>query len=430
MHIQMKKLGYIHRYKQSEGYGILVYGNGYFGEWNYIPPILFDHRQCKSLIKTGQLVYFEIEDDGSIKNIEPASIYNFDRDIVLSYVSVCDSKDWHECERSTHIRYQNIAELSEWVSEGTDISISEIEDAKNDDNTVATPLDDDGILELLDDFDLIDDFLDEYDLEAHHSKGQYQRIKIPDSVVEEYKLFGRIFINEISSVATFWEDDIGIQKMQNISIDILDPALWIPAKLHGKKKYYGGNATEFNDLIDIIFIRRRNALGRNLDSLRYKESDEFWKLNINFQKQLHPELFLNDCISNRWQLLLERLSEEDLKEAYQHCKLLQPILPKTFCHQYIAFLDEDYGFPDVSIAEEFLKYKVHNIHNATEYKHYMDLLHAAKNCGVEHLPEEGVPFCAIGKTKLKNITISLGRKKRIFYRSLRTKSELIIPIWN
>lgn len=403
----MKIIGYIHRYSTTEGLGILVYGHGMFGQHDYIPPILFDNSQCKGPIKSGQLVYFDIEDDGSINNIDAASIYNFDREIVLSCISGYGSKDWLECEKDTRICYQNISELTEWVSEELEKATTDIEKQGNDEDKLESLLDEDEILELADDFDLIDDFLEDDSFENGHLKGHYQKIIIPESIREEYKLFGRAFTKSMWDI---FDDTENLN--HSIIIDILDPSLWIPTKLNGKKTYYGRNANEFNDLIDLIFIKRRSAYGRYLDQLRYGRNDGLWKLNITFQKQLHPELFLNDCISNKWYLLLERLSDDDLMAVYQHCKLLQPILPKEFCYNHISSLDEEYGFPDVSIAEVFLRFKIHRVYTATEYNHYKKLLHAAKNCGVKHLPEEGTPFCAIEKTKLKNISISLGRKKK------------------
>lgn len=402
----MKKLGYVHRYSKSEGYGILAYGNVSFGQRNYIPPVLFTHNQCKGLIKTGQLVYFYIENDGTIKDLEPASIYNFDREIVLSYVSEYNSKDWHECENNTHIRYQNITALTEWIPDEPDMTIAGSDE--NEDKIIDSHFNSEESLEIYGGVDLFDDIFDEVDLDNTSTKGHYQKIIIPDSILEEYNLFGRTFTRSMWDIFDDTEDP-----NHSITIDILDPSLWIPKKLNGRKTYYGCNANELNDLIDIIFIKRRSAFGRHLDKLRYGRNDGLWKLDINVRKQLHPELFLNDSISNRWLLLLQRLSDKDLMEVYQHCILLQPILPKGFCNNHISSLDEKYGFPDVSIAEAFLRFKIRRIHTATEYKHYRKLVRAAKNCGVKHLPGEGVSFCAIDKIKLKNISISLGRKKKI-----------------
>lgn len=276
----MRKIGFIHRYSNIEEMGILVYGHEKFGQQGYISPILFTKNQCKNIVRTGQLVYFNIEDDGTINNIEPASIYNFERDLVWSYVAGYGSKDWYECERNTHICYQNIAELSELVSEETEFQKSEIEDVEHDDDHLSL-VDEDEFLELGE----IDNSFDKDDKKTLKSPGHYQKIDIPDSIVEEYKLFGRCFINEYSDFVIFDEEEI---ETHNITIDILDPSLWIPAKLHSIKTYYGGNATELKDLIDIISNKRRDALGRHLDNMRYRRNDGFWKLSLNIQNNYIP----------------------------------------------------------------------------------------------------------------------------------------------
>lgn len=220
----MKKIGYIHRYSKPEGLGILAYGNRMFGQHDYIPPVLFDNSQCKGPIKSGQLVYFDIEDDGSINNIDAASIYNFDRELVLSCISGYGSKDWLECKNDTRICYQNISELTEWGSEELEKATTDIENQGNDE---------DEILELADDFDLIDDFLEDDSFENGHSKGHCQKIIIPESIREEYKLFGRTFTKSMWDI---FDDTENLN--HSIIIDILDPSLWIPTKLNGEKTYY------------------------------------------------------------------------------------------------------------------------------------------------------------------------------------------------
>ena len=47
-----------------------------------------------------------------------------------------------------------------------------------------------------------------------------------------------------------------------------------------------------------------------------------------------------------------------------------------------------------------------------EYSYYKRKLHTIKNCIARHLPNEGIPFCAIDRKKLGNITISLGIKQK------------------
>ena len=112
----MKKIGYIHRYDNNEEKGILVHGYNKGPFWNSPAPILFSESQCKTSVRTGVLVYFEIDKDKTVRDIEYASIFNFDKELLLSYASVYDTKEWNECEKETHICYQNIFEQKDFFS--------------------------------------------------------------------------------------------------------------------------------------------------------------------------------------------------------------------------------------------------------------------------------------------------------------------------
>ena len=84
----MKKIGYIHRYDLKEEKGILVYGYNKDLLRNSPAPILFSKSQCKTSVRTGVLVYFEIDKDKTVRDIEYASIFNFDKELLLSLISV------------------------------------------------------------------------------------------------------------------------------------------------------------------------------------------------------------------------------------------------------------------------------------------------------------------------------------------------------
>ena len=58
----MKQIGYVYRYSTLEQKGILVYGYNDGPLWNSPSPILFHRSQCRSLVKSGMLVYFEIDE--------------------------------------------------------------------------------------------------------------------------------------------------------------------------------------------------------------------------------------------------------------------------------------------------------------------------------------------------------------------------------
>lgn len=91
----MKKFGYIYKYSSSEGMGILVYGvwkvKGYWGTTIKNSPILFSANDLLSDVKTGQLVYFDLQ--GNIaSNIEPASLSNFKVEYINNLIT-CKSNE-------------------------------------------------------------------------------------------------------------------------------------------------------------------------------------------------------------------------------------------------------------------------------------------------------------------------------------------------
>ena len=90
---------------------------------------------------------------------------------------------------------------------------------------------------------------------------------------------------------------------------------------------------------------------------------------------------------------IKKLSVNDIKDVYDYCNLLQPVLPESFCVENINLLSDKYGFPSLLIAEKYLESSVYNISTATEYSQVKNLLRKIENCGVKHLPDEGVPKC-------------------------------------
>lgn len=394
----MKKIGYIHRYDKTEEKGILVYGYNKGPFWNSPAPILFSKSQCKTSVKTGILVYFEIDQDETIRNIEYASIFNFDRNLLLSYVSVYDTRDWNECERHTHICYQNIFELKELIpfeeTNSDDVSCDENTELDNGDDWYLSGFFDDDILNLGN---------------GEKTTEKYRKIRIPKLIDEEYALFGRQFPSAKSALDDFWDNNES-EKKQSIIIDILNPLFWMPSIPKSRKKYYGKNANEVKDLFDILVWKKRKSYDRYLSSIRSSRRD-LWNLNKEMQRMLYPNLFQNDCVSPNWAKLLNRLSYFEVKNIYIYYPLLQPVLSESFCEENLDILSEHYGFPSVAIAEKYLINAIRKIGSASEYCHYKSLLCTVKKCGVKHLPEEGVPLCAIDKKRLDNITISLGKKR-------------------
>ena len=99
----MKRIGYIYKYNPSEGLGILVYGkwkveSGWGWRSSTIiknTPILFSVNDLLSEVDTGQLVYFDL-DNQTASNIERASLSNFKVEYIDSIIRCGE----HESEYS------------------------------------------------------------------------------------------------------------------------------------------------------------------------------------------------------------------------------------------------------------------------------------------------------------------------------------------
>lgn len=107
----MKKIGYIYSYTKEKKEGILVYG--YYKGYNSkdAQTIRFKREQCKEEVSTGRLVYFYLATDG-VQDIELASIYNFDRNLLFSLVNKYNDVFWNDGEEATHIRFERVMEPS------------------------------------------------------------------------------------------------------------------------------------------------------------------------------------------------------------------------------------------------------------------------------------------------------------------------------
>lgn len=393
----MKKIGYIHRYDNNEEKGILVYGYNKGPFWNSPAPILFSKSQCKTSVRTGVLVYFEIDKDKTVRDIEYASIFNFDKELLLSYASVYDTKEWNECEKETHICYQNIFEQKDFFSHKEMVSLDNVKE----DVTCVEQYESDDVTSKYK-----DESGEEFDREAYDFD---EELGVLDWGLYEDEDESDEDFDEVLDVID--SDEITLDDDQTVIIDILNPSLWIPLIPKSRKNYYGKNESEVKDLFEILVAKRRKNHEEYLSKCR-RSKRELQTLSIDMQRVSYPELFQDDCVSPAWTRLLSRLSFTEIKNIYCSYPLLQPVLPEAFCEEYLDILSEDYGFPSVSIAEKYLKNAIRNIHTSTEYSYYKRMIYTIKNCIARHLPGEGVPFCAIERKKLGNITISLGKRQK------------------
>lgn len=353
----MKKIGYIHRYNDEQEKGILVYGNVERFRSDTHSPSLFTKSQCKSPVKTGELVYFHIDEDGTITNIETASIFNFDRELIMSYASCDDEKGWDDYWGAAHIKYIDIYKLKEWVP---------YEERSRHRNSRFSRRDDDDDLEWR-----------EKDKKEEGKNGEYHTITIPNSVEDELELFKKPIPTE-----THYDGHFFHYSVKCTIVDTLNPSLWIPSNIKSGQYYYGKNITEFNDLFDIFVSTRKQAEKKNNTAS-------------------------NNCISKAWTQLLERLSEADVIEAYTSHNILQPVLPMSFCENHLSLLNKKLGFPSIAIAESFLIDSINNVVSATDFDCQKAFLDSLVYSDEKHLSDEGVFLCSISNERLQEMSMQL-----------------------
>lgn len=414
----MIKIGYIYRYNETEGKGILVYGYNGNSKNIQTKPILFSKRQCISPIETGQMVYFELEDDFSVSQIERASLANFKRETLSDIVSCYDSQELSECHKATTIQYENLKDINLQGKLRRKISMPEKTIPKSitklfemfeatfrlrkigngNDNTDgkvpesldtlfglfekryllhkrAVPLNIEGIdnkrPKSLN--DLEESFVSRYwatRRDRNESKDQFEIItELPENMEELYGLFGNQN-HQIHYIALDADD--------TCYVDILDINHWLDKDVAKSKCLYGTTAEQVIDVFEMFIKKRRNAYIRSSRKV-------------------------DDSISPNWRYLLSNLPTEDLREICIKEPLLQPAMPRKFCLDNLDALSINQGFPSISICEAYYRYRICNTYSLAEYKTLFDRLLNATYCTVEHKKNEGVPPCKMKKKVLHEL---------------------------
>lgn len=416
----MKKIGYIYRYNENEGKGILVYGYNRNAQNIQTKPLLFSKGQCLSPVYTGQLVYFELEDNFSVSQIERASLANFKRDILCNIVSCYDSKELNECHKETTIQYENLEDINLRGKLRREISMPEkpipnsiaelfelfeaifrlrkkIEQPNNDKAEEKVPESVDVLFALFEKNYILHKRAEPLNIgnienklpktlnqletlfvsrywasrkDSRNLKTQYETInELPNNIEELYALFGNqdhrtYFLN-------FDTDD-------TCSIDILDIAHWLDIDIAKSNNLYGRTAEQVIDIFELFIQKRRNAL--------IKSS---WKVD--------------DSISPNWRYILSNLSTEDLKNVLYKAPMLQPALPVDFCKKNIDILTNDYGMPNVEICKLYCLNKISKTEKFSDYKYIKHKLYVYRHCNAIHLEGEGTPMCKMGKIRIRNL---------------------------
>ena len=356
----MKKFGYIYKYSPSEGKGILVFGvwkvKSSWGSTIKNTPILFSDNDLLSEVSTGQLVFFDLNDDKTASNIERASLSNFKVDYINSLIS-CKSNEseYSFYSDNTYISFERLDNIIIPNEDDQD----QVKTAKRD--FTYDDLFDDEDFDLLDFYGIADSSTDEEnDITTTKTNSH-----LPESIKELFYCFGK-YKHE--------------GRKESISVNVFDLSLWIDSEVLSTE-YYGKKVDELLFLYNIFVLKKRyNKNGYEI-----------------------PVKLDNDCISPSWSLLLSKFSDEELKKIIYEAPILQPALPIDFCKNNAAVLTDDYGMPNVEICKLYCLYIITNATTVSEYQEIKHKLYVYYHCGATHLEGEGTPMCKMGRTRITNL---------------------------
>ena len=329
----MKKIGYIYSYSKEKEEGILVYGyyKGYVSK--HAQTIRFKKEQCRGYVAIGRLAYFDLTDDG-VYNIEIASIYNFDRNLLFSLVNKYNDVFWNEGEEATHIRFEKVIESS--------------------------------IVQIGIETHLNNNVTGEYYLEQNASEDSIFDLYLTEE--ELPFLYNKDYDEKDDLSSSFFDDEIDNYTI----IDILNPTLWIPKKLKSIS-YYGKTAEEVIDLYEIL-VHRRLTTERALILQCYNQNK---KIDYNDLKILRPDVFQYLWYCSRWKILLNRLSIDELRKIPFSQPSLQAALPISFDHDNFKYLYMNAGFPSVRICQNYLSFRLNTINTISDYIELYNSIHDA-----------------------------------------------------
>lgn len=350
--------------------GILVFGvwkvRSSWGSPIKNAPILFSDNDLLSKVSTGQLVFFDFNDDKTATNIERASLSNFKVDFINSIVR-CGQQESESFfyKNNTNISFEYLNTII--IPEEKKKQLKTNQEA-SEENFSLDDLDD--ILEEDDYFDIDLDLFEEEDSKSLiPTENEIKNLietsdSLPESIDELFNCFGK-YKHRI---------------YDSIIIDVFDLSLWVDQDIL-KDKYYGMNVEELKFLYDIFVMRKH--YDRRGNAINNKPA--------------------NDVISSKWALLLAKLSDSDLEFLLNSAPKLQPALPKEFCKKNLGLLTDDYGMPDVEICELHCLHKISNTNTVSGYKNLKHRLFVYCHCGKKHLEGEGTPMCQMGKRRINNL---------------------------
>ena len=393
---------------------------GYWGTTIKNTPIMFSDKDLLSDVKTGQLVYFDLEGNKA-SNIERASLSNFKVDFINNIIRCKDGEsEFSFYSDNTFISFEcldNIIIPNEDKMKRSQIAndascTSEAPKRKRergkrvigggrilyDENyfdsnasfgfdsyksPISNSTTNDSDKDESDGNDTIEDYFDEDDLFAglgFHDSDDSSSLVITDNKSNTNKDAPDSLQNSIVDLYNSFGKYKHYGRKDSTSVNAFDLSLWIDTDVLNTE-YYGLKVDELFFLYNVFALKKR--YNRNGNEIPIKLD--------------------NDCISPAWSLLLSKFNEDDLKKIIYEAPKLQPALPLDFCTKNINLLTSDYGMPNVEICKLYCMHQISNAEYISDYKYLKHELYVYRNCNATHHDDEGTPMCKMGKTRIRNL---------------------------
>lgn len=370
------EIGYIYKYSEEEGKGILVYGNYDYPRWK--KPILFSKNNCKSEVKSGQLVFFNLISESEVDQIERASLLNFNRELIddLSSCYVHYAyKDYDKWHKLTHIFFEDISKLqvrTEKIVSSSDEDYSALIDEMDLDTYV--------------DYLYWDDDLQDIAVKDEIVVNVYVPISLPNDIESLYTIFG-----------TDFHEKTDVNK-ESIAIDLLDIKYWTDNKMVNNPIFYCDSIEKVLELFELFEIRRKKAYSKDIYTIENKE------------------------ISKAWRYVLSRFNDNDLKDLLKQQPLFQPALPRKFCDKYLDALSINEAFSTIPICEAYCRYRVNKAQTTTDYVFLKEKLEEAINAKGREKSNDGVHLFNIKKKTLIELKNTLDyRYSTVIFESIKKR---------
>lgn len=366
----MRKIGYIHQYSQECRKGILVYGYDN-GNNNGAQIVEFDNGKLikEQDIATDILVYFSLNEDNEVTAIEKASIYNFDRELIATLLSLRKAKKTYQNDEFTNIRYKEIIQNDKTQK----VKTEQTENLINTEDDLETFID--NLFDELFPYEPKYIIIDILNLSYWIPKRITRKTKFYGKSIEEFLDLFTIFGEKITAewkplLSKLPYDELIILLNDNPALQPLYPKQFCEKYLYSLHLNYNFPTKKICYNYFVWIISQINSIGTYFDIEKYllhRNSSNCLGISISklpkndqFKLKQLLEFKFNDCILPLIKMFWgkastdnpERITDIINSKDYQYLKLIACFL-ETITDANFAFANNHQGFISEEVYNDF-----------------------------------------------------------------------------